>query len=231
MNSAHFLTPYGGETGDDGSGKYQCPVLTDSNGKGVTPESVRSHMPREERDKYDVQIIVAYRLEDAFHRIRRGEIEVKDCFVIIDNITNNVRGSWKCPRESPEQVAHKVAVLRELILDSSAAAVVVCQVKPMTMIDVRPYNHLIHEYLGTCGKAGFGCNTQIRQEYLAPDGFHIAHRFSSVVDRTYACALLGTPVPEPVPDTDFIPLAHRRSWETEWPSLVGNAGPGNLKPR
>ena len=211
--------------------KYKCVVLTDSNGRGLTPESVKSHMPTGERQKYDVQMVVAYRLEDAFNRIRRGEIEVKDSYVVIDNVTNNVKGNWKFYRETPEQVVHRIAALRELILASSAAAVVVCEVKPMAMIDVRPYNRLIHDYLQSCGKGGYGCNTQIRQEYLAPDGTHIDRRFSSVLDRTYACALLGTAVPEQLLDDDFVPLPYRRSWDKEWPRLVGNRGPGNFLPR
>ena len=215
-----------GLTNGEEKKKYKCVILTDSNGRGATSDSVKNHMPRDERNCYDIQIVVAYRLEDAFHRIQRGEITVKDSYVVIDNITNNVRGNWHNQRESPEQVVNRVARLRELILSSSAAACVVCEVKPMRIVDVRPYNRLLHAYLGSCGDSGFGCNTQIFMEFLAADGYHIDHKYDSVLDKTYACALLGIPVPEPVPDENFVPPYYRRSWDRHWPRLVGNGGPG-----
>ena len=216
--------------GEEEKQQYRCLIFTDSNGRGATPDSVKFHMPPDERGKYDIQIVVAYRLEDAFYRVRRGEIEVKDSYVVIDNVTNNVKGNWSRAREPPEQVVERVANLRELVLSLSAAACVVCEIKPMRMIDVRPYNRLIHQYLGSCGGSGFGCNTQICMDFLAADGTHISHRYASVLDRTYACALLGTPVPYPVPERDFVPLPARRSFESEWPRLVGTVGSGNFVP-
>ena len=212
--------------GDKDSQKYRCLILTDSNGRDSTPESVKAHMPREERDKYDIQIVVAYRLEDAFYQIRRKEIDVRGAYVVIDNITNNIKGNWRYPPEPPERVINRVAALRELIISSSAAAVVVAEVKPMGICDVRPFNWRLHEFLASCGNNGFGCKTQVRMEFLAADGTHVDHRYKSVIDRTYAYALLGTHVPCPVPDDNFAPLFIRRRWESEWPRLVGRAGEG-----
>ena len=91
----------------------------------------------------------------------------------------------------------------------------------MAMLDVRPYNRQLHSYLEACGDSGYGCNTQIRLDFLASDGFHISYKYWSVLHRTYACALLGTPVPCPLLDDDFVPVSFRRSWDCQWPRLVG----------
>ena len=40
-------------------------------------------------------------------------------------------------------------------------------------------------------------------------------------ERTYACALLGIPVPCPTPFDQFVPENVRRSWEREWPEIGG----------
>ena len=210
-----------GEEEAQQSGKYRCIVFTDSNGRDSSADLIKCHMPLEERDKYDIEVVVAYRLEDAYERVRRGEVAVNGAYVVIDNITNSIKGNWHHRGESPEEVVNKVAQLRSLILASSAAAVVVAEVKPMGHVDVRPYNRILHEYLGSCGKTGFGCKTQIRMEYLASDGTHVKRQYGSIIDRTYACALLGTHVPCPTPDDNFLPNFLRRRWESQWPRLVG----------
>ena len=106
---------------------------------------------------------------------------------------------------------------------SAAEAVVICQIKPMRMMDVRPHNAMLHEYLLGLGGTGYGCRTQIRMEFLKKDGFHILPQFDSVLDRTYACGLMNVPVPCPTPDDDFTPDLVRRRNEVEWPRLVGRA--------
>ena len=58
-------------------------------------------------------------------------------------------------------------------------------------------------------------------DFLIADGVHIDIQYGSVLDRTYAYALLGAHVPEPVSDDDFIPHFLRRRWEQQWPRLVG----------
>ena len=143
--------------------------------------------------------------------------------MVIDNITNNIRGNWRNAADSPDQVVDKVAKLRERILSLSAAAVVVCEAKPMQMIDVRPYNWRIHEYLKTCGNDGFGCRTQIQMNSLSSDGYHIDPRYHTVLDRTYAYALIGLHVPNPAPEDAFIPELLRRRMDSHWPRLVGKA--------
>ena len=96
----------------------------------------------------------------------------------------------------------------------------------MQCVDVTQHNILLSQYLETMEEGGFGCRTQIRKSYLKEkDGFHIRPEFSSILDRTYACAILGIHVPCPTPLEDFTPDHVRRRWEREWPR-VGRVGVG-----
>ena len=124
----------------------------------------------------------------------------------------------------PDEVLFRVNRLRVTLLSAGAAAVVVCEVKPMHMIDVTPYNSLIHNYLKAQGGNGYGCETQIRLDFLKNDGFHVRPQFDPVIDRTYACAVLGIPVPNPTPRNGFTPAHIRRQWESEWPEVGGRGG-------
>ena len=175
-------------------------------------------MPREERD-CEIEVCTAYTLEEAFHRVSRGEVDVRGATVIVDNITNDVRGTRQRPAMTPEETTIRVDQLRQRLLTAGAEAVVVAEVKPMQHTDVRPYNRYLHHYLRAQGQSGYGVQTQIRMEYLRPDGFHIRGQFDSVVDKTYACALLGVPVPNPTPVDNFEPDHVRRQRNIEWPVL------------
>ena len=214
----------GGEDDDSGS-PYKCVVLTDSNGKEVTEETIKNHIPAEKRAKYQIKIEVAYRLEDAYSRIDKGEIDVGGAYVIVDNVTNNVRGGKNHDPEPPDLVTDRVAALRELILEKAAKAVVVCELKPMKWVDVRAHSAMIHRYLISCGKSGYGCRTQIRMRYLKEDGFHVQPKHLAILDKTYACALLGIYVPDPTPLGDLVPEYTRRRWENEWPRMGGRGPP------
>ena len=90
----------------------------------------------------------------------------------------------------------------------------VCQIKPMRHKDVSPFNCLLDDYLRANGIPG--CETQIKMENLRPAGFHILRQFDSVVDRTYACAILGVPVPCPTPSENFIPEHVRELYKKDW---------------
>ena len=70
----------------------------------------------------------------------------------------------------------------------------------------------------------FGCQTQIRLEHLKPDGYHIRPQFDSIVDRTYAYAILGKPVCDPTPMEGFVPEHMRRRYLSEWPRIGGGKG-------
>ena len=100
-----------------------------------------------------------------------------------------------------------------------------CQIKPMEVTDVTPYNSQLNDYLqneSRRGRGGFGVRTQIRLDYLRTDGYHVRPEFAGTIDRTYACAILAIDVPCPTPPDQFVPTSVRRRWEADWPK-VGRA--------
>ena len=203
-------------------------ILTDSNGREATPDSIKNHMTKEEKKSYDIEVAVAYTLEAAIQRVHRGAVNVRGAIVIIDNLTNDIRGTRLRPSLSPQELVRGVDKLRGMLRMAGAKAVIVCQVKPMTLGDVSPYNEQLSEYLRS-QRWGFSCRTQIRLNYLKPDGFHIKPQYDSVVDRTYSCAIRGIPVFDPTPASEFVPDHVRRRWQTEWPKVgegVRNANNG-----
>ena len=105
---------------------------------------------------------------------------------------------------------------------AGAAAIVTCQIKPMQIDDVSPYNNALSEYL-KAQRGGYGCSTQIRLGFLKPDGYHVRPQYDSVIDKTYACAVRGVHVIDPTPLDEFIPDHVRRSWQQAWPRLGGQA--------
>ena len=144
--------------------------------------------------------------------------------MVVDALTNDVRGTRGRPAVSPQQLVRLVNRLRQRLVQEGAGAVIVCQLKPMQVTDVSPYNTLLDEYLHRekeYGRDGFGCRTQIRLNFLRNDGYHVGPQYCSVIDRTYACAFLGMPVPDPTPPGEFVPDAVRKRWEVEWPRLGG----------
>ena len=167
---------------------------------------------------------VAYTTDEAIQRVRRGDINVSGATVVIDNLTNDVRGTRVRAAISPQELVRQVDRLRGSLFEMGAAAAVVCQLKPMQITDVTPYNDHLDAYLRAQGKGGFGCRTQIRLSDLKRDGYHVQPQFDSVIDRTYACALRGFPVPRPTPLNEFIPDNLRRRWEVEWPRVGGVQG-------
>ena len=109
----------------------KCIVITDSNGRGTSANSIKNHVPREEWEGLEIEVVVAYTLEEAYHRIRRKEIEVEERIVVIDNVTNDVRKV-----RDPWEVKRRMGKLMEVL--EGAAATVVVEVKPMRQLDVRP---------------------------------------------------------------------------------------------
>ena len=138
--------------------------------------------------------------------------------VLVDNLTNNIRGTWRQKADSPEGLVWKLDELRRAM--PGADAIIVCEAKPMQLKNVMVYNQLLHDYI--CDQPGmFGCRTQIRMEFLK-DGFHVLPEYGSVLDRTYACALRAIDVPCPTPFENFVPYSVRQQYEMEWPRLAGN---------
>ena len=203
-----------------GRKKKKCVIITDSNGRDTTPTSVKNHIPKGERDNYEIDIAVSYTLEETLGKIERGAIKVDGAVVVLDCLTNNVRGTRARKAASPEELLDQVRRLRDRILVASAASVIVCEIKPLRDTNVTPYNMLISDYLVRVGPGGFGCRTQIRMKDLRADGLHVVPECLTVIDRTYACALRGVHVPCPTPLEDFVPEAERRRWDVEWPRLA-----------
>jgi hypothetical protein len=76
-----------------------------------------------------------------------------------------------------------------------------------------------------------GYHTQIRLEHLAGDGFHIRAAYTSVLERTYACALLGILVPFQTPPEHFAKGAdqrEQRNFEWECPRPGGETRQRNI---
>ena len=96
--------------------------------------------------------------------------------MVLDNLTNDVRGT-----------------------SAGAVAVVVCQLEPMQVTDVTPFNELLHEYLLAQGEGRYGCRTQIRLDYLKSDGYHVLPNYDSIIDRTLCLCFVGGPGPMPHP--------------------------------
>ena len=212
----------GGESNSREETKQLCIVVTDSNGREATQDSIMNHVPREKRKGLSIEVVVAYTLEEAHRRINRGEIRMEGAVVVIDNLTNDVRGTRSRPAVSPQQLLRLIDGLRRTVMAAGAAAVVVCQLKPMQATDVTPYNELLDCYLKRekdRGREGYGCRTMIRRDFLKSDGYHVRPEFGSVLDRTYAHAILGLDVPFPTPWEEFAPDYVRQRWESEWPRL------------
>ena len=225
-----------GQAGDEGSGRptdngrnraggnaRRCIIITDSNGRGATQDSIKNHIPREERDDLHIEVAVSYTTVATYNLVDRGGLDVRGATIVLDNLTNDVRGTQARPALTPDQLVCSVDKLWKRLRTAGAAAVVVCQVKPMMMKDVTPYNSLLSDYLRPL-KGGFGCRTQIRLSFLKSDGFHVKPMYDSTIDKTYACAILGIPVPCPTPIDQFLPDQLRRRWESEWPRVSGESG-------
>jgi hypothetical protein len=71
--------------------RIKCVVITDSNGREATADSIKRQMEEEERDGLDIVVVVAYTLEGALGMMQRREINLKEAVVVLDNLTNNVR--------------------------------------------------------------------------------------------------------------------------------------------
>ena len=210
-------------------------ILTDSNGREATPHSILNHVPVGDRDKFDVRVVPVYTTEEAFYRVGNGDVDVNNAIVIVDVLTNDVRGTRQRQAASPEDLVWRVDQLRGRLKQAGASTSVICQIKPMEVADVTAHNAHLDNYLRAQGGPGYGCRTQVRRNFLKRDGFHVSPQFDSIIDRTYACAMLGWPVPNPTPLEDFAPEFARRRYDAEWPSMVRrtgwNQGVGHQGPR
>ena len=192
-------------------GKKKYLVFTDSNGEGATANSIKSHMPNEERD-CEIEVVTAYTMEQAFHMVRRKEVVVEGKIVILDNVTNDVRKA-----REPLEVARRMGRVLDALEEAEATAVVAVEIKPMRHINVIPHNESLHHLL-VARRGVYGCHTQIRMEDLTHDGFHVKRDCAGIVDRTFAYAMMGNPVPRPSKKEDFVHPDQWRSAE-EYPEI------------
>ena len=44
-------------------GRRRCVIFTDANGQGATPNSVKNHVPREQREECEVEVVVTFTLD------------------------------------------------------------------------------------------------------------------------------------------------------------------------
>ena len=194
--------------------------MVDSNGKGVTPNTIRNHMHREERREWEVQVEQVFRLEEARDKVRRGEIRVRGAKVVLDCMTNDVRGTRAQRAAEPWELEERARLVIEEMRRAGAEEVVLCEVKPMQHVDVVPFNARIHALILHTEGVG-GCSTQIQHEYLGRNGYHVRTEFGSVLDRTYACAVVHRAVPCPYYDSTMYDWYLAREMEREWPPLWG----------
>jgi hypothetical protein len=187
-------------------------ILTDSNGAGVTEDTVKRHMPKEKRQKCRIRVVTTYTLFEAFDKIRDGKIKVEGARVVLDVTTNDIRGTRGQARTTPQELINRVGKVVAIMKEKGARGVAVCEVKPMNLMDVTPYSELLHH---SCKGKNIGwCRTQLGVTNLRDDGYHILPASLRVLDATYAYAIMGKPVPHPTP-------THQK-WrhqlvEQEWP--------------
>ena len=204
--------------------RTRCVIISDSNGRNsTTPESVRSHLPADCRDDFDIELFIAYRVEEAEDKVKSGGIDAKDAYIIIDCLSNNARDTRTEPALSPIQLVIKLDTLRTRLWTAGAAGIVVCALKPTQRTDVTFHNEAVHAYLRDkmTIDGGGGCGSQTRLEYLGRDGLHVRPQFYRVIQEKYACIISGKPLPSPTPADGFVPDQLRQAREREWPS-IGN---------
>jgi hypothetical protein len=125
--------------------------------------------------------------------------------VILDIGTNDVRGTGRVPQSRPGNVGWRYERVGRLLFEKRAVGLVVCELKPMSFMDVAPYLWAIHSAclrLRTHRHGVHGVQTQTCVSHLRKDGYHILPSFSTILDMTYACAIRGILVPCPTPSWD-----------------------------
>ena len=70
-------------------------------------------MPLADRGGCDISIVVAYTLDEAIQRVDRGDIDVRDSVTIIDNLTNDIRGTKLRSSFTPEKLVEAICQLRD----------------------------------------------------------------------------------------------------------------------
>ena len=80
-------------------------MLTDSNGRGVTPDTIKNHGSEEEKERWEIQVVQVLTLREAWDRLRRGDIRVDGARVVVDCVMNDVLGTRKRGQAESREVA------------------------------------------------------------------------------------------------------------------------------
>jgi hypothetical protein len=194
-------------------------ILTDSNGAGVTGDTVKRYVTKDKQRIGRIRVCTAYTLFEVFDKVQSGKMKVDGARVILDVTTNDVRGIRGLPRVTPEEIAGRVGRVVATLKEKGAKGVTVCEIKPMTTMDVTPYSELIRR---RCQEKKINwCQTQFEVAHMREDGYHILPSSLKILDATYACAVVGVHVPHPTP-------AYRK-WrhqlqQQEWPHIGERPG-------
>jgi hypothetical protein len=172
-------------------------ILTDSNGAGVTEDTVKRHMPKEMWQKCRIRVVTTYILFEAFDRIRDGKIEVEGARVVLDVTTNNIRDTRGQAQMTPQELIDRVGKVVTIMKEKGARGMTVCEVKPMNLMDMTPYSKSL--YHSCRNKKISWCQTQSGVRNLRDDGYHMLPASFRVLNVTYAYAVMGKPVPNPTP--------------------------------
>jgi hypothetical protein len=79
---------------DGGTEKLRkCLIITDSNGRGTTGQTIKQHIPKSERKHYEIEVKTAYSLSEVLDKVSRGEIDVQGKVVVLDTLTNDILGT------------------------------------------------------------------------------------------------------------------------------------------
>ena len=198
---------------------FRAVVLTDSNGRDIGPNDIKAHIPKDQRGRYDIRVVVAYTLMEVRDKLERGVLQVEGETVILDVGTNDVRGTGRVPQSGSGDVGWRYERVGRLLFEKGAVGLVACKLKPMSFMDVAPYSWAIHSAclrLRTHGHRVHGCTTQTCVSHLRKDGYHILPSFSTVLNMTYACAIRGIPVPCPATWERGQDPALKDRWPTPW---------------
>ena len=81
-----------------------------------------------ERDAYDIEVVVSFTVGEAWSLVNSGKVDVQGAFVVVDCMTNEVRGMGARRALSPRELVSRVAGLREKLRVAGAAAAVICEI-------------------------------------------------------------------------------------------------------
>ena len=213
--------------------RKRCIIFTDSNGRNATtPQSIKSYIPAEERDNYDVSIIITMRMAEVASKVEAGNIPINGAIVLIDCLGNDARQTRQARQLSPDEHVRALDELRKKLWNAGAADVITCSPKPTQRADMTIYSDRVNRYLKSLGNddAGHGCATQVRLWHLRGDGLHLQPRFFHVLQKTYAYALMGKYVLDPTPLDEFAPDYVRQAYRADWPLMNRGGGESGRAP-